>query len=97
MIKIDDFKALKKALLISAIYVGIGTFSLFGIMTVMPFYNGLFFIGVILCFPVNFFGFAILFTMGHELGLIIVIQFLMFVLLTGLLYNIFKRSDNKTK
>ena len=97
MIRVNNPIAYKKAFIISAIYVGIGTFSLLGIMTNMPFYNGLYFIGVIICLPVDFIGIAILFTMGSKLWLIILIQILMFIILWYLLYKVFSWFENKRR
>ncbi len=97
MIKIADTKSFYMSLIISLIYVGFGTFSLLGILTISPFYNELFYIGVFICMPVDFIGFAILFTEENSLWLVMIIQIIMFFLFWAYVYGILKNRKKKKK
>jgi hypothetical protein len=90
-----DNKVLKKSLIWTSIYVGVGTLSLFGIMNTMPFYSGLFYIGILFCLPVDIISAAILFTEGPMIVTILIVQSIMFVLMFLGLCFLFSKIKNK--
>ena len=64
-------KAIKYSLVVSIIYVGVGTLSLFALYSSFSLTGNLALLGVLITMPVTFIGFAIIYTVTNYLPLLI--------------------------
>ena len=89
--------AYKYAYLIAFIYVGVGTFSILSMYPHNLFYGEWVMWGVLLTLPVNFIGWAILYSDPEQHALVIPVQIVVFILVGWLLFRlVFKKYITKT-
>ncbi len=81
-----------KSLLFSLIYSLIGLISLLGTMKGSPINNDIFFLGILICFPIDFISFALLFTNGISVWAVLLIQTITFFVLWKIVTKIFSHT-----
>lgn len=82
------------ALLISVIYVGLGTITVFSLFPTDPFDGNWTYIGLILTFPVSVISFAYRFAEKNSTEGALIIQLIMFVL-TFLIFSLFTKDKDE--
>lgn len=93
--EIKDLKnnAVKNALIIAFLYVGLGTITALSVYPGSPLYGDWIYIGLLLTLPVSVIGFAVMFAEPNGYVLVLIVEIITFLIFWLILYRYLLRKN----